>query len=447
MGSHSYSLTDRHLIMQSHASSTFTGMLLPPLLILLQLTTPFASPSVSPVILVPGLAGSVFTATTKDYKGPHSFCSGTVTKPFTLWVALTKLVPKEVDCTLDRLLLHFDATTGAYKNTAGVNLDTNVDFGGVGGVEYLDPDFKVSASAYFAPMIKHLTQATGGGGLYKVGKNLHGAPYDWRLGPDGHARPGQYYDKLAALIEHTYVANGNTSVTVVTHSLGGPTILGFLRRRTSKWLSQYVRAFMPISGPFGGTSTMALAMASGDNFGAPLVPGDYLRPVQATAASGVFLLPDATLYDAEGPSTIIETPTANYTARDWGRMMSDLGLNQTREIMTHISKVGMSAGQLFNQGWPGVPTFVVTSHGVKTRNHFLYKTPFSHDHVVQPDIVGYGEGDGVVDLQSLLWPEMSGQWKCNACPLQFFNVSGVEHFGMVSEPSVLKYLSTTVLGL
>merc|ERR1711871_1185450 len=123
-----------------------------PLLILLQLATPFASPSVSPVILVPGLAGSVFTATTTDYKGPHAFCSGTVTKPFTLWVAITKLVPKEVDCTLDRLLLHFDANTGAYKNTAGVNLDTNVDFGGVGGVEYLDPDLKVSASAYFAPL-------------------------------------------------------------------------------------------------------------------------------------------------------------------------------------------------------------------------------------------------------------------------------------------------------
>ena len=222
-----------------------------------------ASP-VSPIILVPGLAGSVFEASLHKYKGPHSWCSGSTKKPFVTWLALTQLVPKQKDCLMDRLALHFDAATGTYSNTTGVSLNTNVDFGGTGGIGWLDPSLHISGSAYYQPMIDFLV---GLGVGYKVGTNLHGAPYDWRLGPDGHSAAGQYYDKLRSLVENTYSANGNTTVTIVTHSLGGPTVLGFLRRQPAEWKARHVRAFAPISAPFGGTSSMCLAMVSGDNFG------------------------------------------------------------------------------------------------------------------------------------------------------------------------------------
>ena len=99
------------------------------------------------------------------------------------------------------------------SNAPGVTLNTNVDFGGVGGVQYLDPS--VTLTGYWDKMIETL-QKSG----YTIGVNLHGAPYDWRLAPDGHAAPGQYYDKLKALIESSVTNNGRKAV-IVTHSLGG----------------------------------------------------------------------------------------------------------------------------------------------------------------------------------------------------------------------------------
>ena len=60
---------------------------------------------------------------------------------------------------------------------------------------------------------------------YEAGINMHAAPYDWRKAPDGHATG--MYPKLKALLEDTVARNGKPA-HVITHSLGGPTALGFL---------------------------------------------------------------------------------------------------------------------------------------------------------------------------------------------------------------------------
>lgn len=411
------------------------------------------SAKLSPVILVPGLAGSVFEASLDNYTGPHSWCSGNTDKPFVTWVAPTQLVPIQKDCLMDRLMLHFDANTGKYHNTTGVSLNTNVDFGGSGGIAWLSPSLHIPGSAYYEPLIDYLVKLGG----YKVGVNLHGAPYDWRLGPDGHSAPGQYYDKLQSLVERTFAANNQTAVTIVTHSLGGPTVLGFLRRQSSAWKKTYVRGFAPISAPFGGTGTMCLAMVSGDNFGFRFLPYDYLRPVQASAASGVFLLPDPQLYAGAGRTPILTTPEVNFTAAQMPAAMAALGLNQSSAIYKFMAGSGSSAGQIFNnsggRGSPGVgvPTFVITSFGVKTRNAFHYSEPFRPGQAPQPASLSYGDGDGVVDDISLGWPSTSPLWEPDRTggdpSLHFFNVSGVSHFGMVSDKRVLQYIAKTVLRL
>ena len=112
-----------------------------------------------------------------------------------------QLIPEQKDCLLSRLSLSYNASTATYSNAKGVELDTNVDFGGAGGVAYVDPATE-SVYPYFGPMIDNLTATLG----YTVGKDLHGAGYDWRLGPLGHTQrsaPGGYYAKLKSLVEGT----------------------------------------------------------------------------------------------------------------------------------------------------------------------------------------------------------------------------------------------------
>merc|ERR1711907_223350 len=153
-----------------------------------------------PIVLIPGLGGSVFRAKLQDADAPHAWCSKT-SDWFVTWLNLIELIPEQKDCLLSRLSLSYDAGTGIYSNAKGVTLDTNVDFGGVGGVAYVDPMTK-SVYPYFGPMIDNLTASLG----YTVGVDLHGAGYDWRLGPLGHSQetaPGGYYAKLKALIEKT----------------------------------------------------------------------------------------------------------------------------------------------------------------------------------------------------------------------------------------------------
>lgn len=381
----------------------------------------------APVVLVPGLAGSVFRIKLTDAVAPHSWCQKTTSDYFVTWVNVEELLPLQKDCTLSRLKLYYNATQKTYHDAKGVSVDSNVDFGGVGGVQYLDPSIK--ASAYYADMIANLT-AQG----YVVGKDLHGAPYDWRLAPDGHAAPGAYYDKLRKLIETSVAANDNAGAHIVTHSLGGPTILGFLRRQTSDWLQHHVASFIPISAPWGGAARMALADVAGDNFDIPLVPMDYLKDVQDSAASGVFMLPTEAAFGSTTP--IVTTPSANYSAAERRNMLQDLGLDQARDIYDHL---GSAHDLLDDLADPRVPTHLICSKGVKTPERYHFPGDFKPGYDATPKSVDYGDGDGTVNLASLqygatLWNETDTLW-----------VTGVSHFGMTSHPEVLARVNAIVL--
>merc|ERR1711865_1007738 len=97
--------------------------------------------ALSPVVMVPGLAGSVFKAKLDGAEAPHFWCS-THSDWFVTWLNLEELVPEQKDCLLSRMDLDYNAETKAFSNAKGVELDTNVDFGGAEGVAYVDPSLK-----------------------------------------------------------------------------------------------------------------------------------------------------------------------------------------------------------------------------------------------------------------------------------------------------------------
>ena len=200
-----------------------------------------------PLVLVNGLAGAILKGKWTDVHEPHFWCSKTSKGYETLWLNLEQVVPFQKDCLMNRLVLHYDHTTGAYSNTSGVDVDSNVDWGGVGGLAYLDPSLGPAkkATSYFADLIDALI-----GVGYHVGKNLRGAPYDFRYAPPSMAG---FEADLKALVEETYAANGHTPVTLVSHSMGCFHALFFLEQQSQEWKDAYVHAWIPISPAIGGT--------------------------------------------------------------------------------------------------------------------------------------------------------------------------------------------------
>ena len=386
-----------------------------------------------PIVLMPGLAGSRLQAQLHDSVEPHFWCEKSSGGEWLqLWLSLEQVAPEQKDCLMSRIALTYNSSTGNYSDAQGVTLDTNVDFGSVGGISSLDPSL-AKETGYFRTMIASLT-ALG----YEVGKDLHGASYDWRMAPDGHAVG--LYPKLEALLESTVARNGKPA-HVITHSLGGPTALAFLNTQTPAWLAAHVESFVPISGPFAGAASQIKAYVCGDTLGIPFIPSDYLQPIQVTAASGIFMMPAPGATFAG--STLVRTASKNYTADDWQTFLADLGHTQAAAIGRALDARRLSMKALRA---PGVKTHVVTSAGVKTPLEYVFEGSLEPGYRKTPQEVINGDGDGTVNLQSLLLPQTG--WADNSgAPLLFFNVSGVEHFSMVSDSRVLGYIKSEVLGL
>lgn len=54
-------------------------------------------------------------------------------------------------------------------------------------------------------------------------------------------------------MEETYNMNGKKAVILIAHSMGGPMTLVFLQQQSQKWKDQYIRAFVTLSGAWGGS--------------------------------------------------------------------------------------------------------------------------------------------------------------------------------------------------
>ena len=62
-----------------------------------------------------------------------------------------------------------------------------------------------------------------------------------------------FFPKFKALIESTYEVNGKKRVMLLAHSLGNLYVLYFLKRMTPQWKKKYVRTYVAVSAPIGGS--------------------------------------------------------------------------------------------------------------------------------------------------------------------------------------------------
>ena len=74
----------------------------------------------------------------------------------------------------------------------------------------------------------------------------------------------KFFADFKALIEHAYEKNQNSPAILVTHSMGSPMTQYFLVHQSPEWKKKYVRAFVSLSGVFGGTVRAVKVFAIGN---------------------------------------------------------------------------------------------------------------------------------------------------------------------------------------
>ena len=290
-----------------------------------------------------------------------------------------------------------------------------------------------------APLVESLEQIG-----YKNGKSLFGAPYDFRYGLAPEGRPSEvgakFLQDLKSLVETASRDNGGKPVIILSHSLGGLFVLNLLIRNAPAWRQKFVRHFVALSAPWGGTVEEMLTFASGTTLGVPIVDPLLVRAEQRSSESNLWLMPNPNFFGPDQP--LVVTPNASYSAHDTPEFLADIGFPQgVRPYETRVLPM-MEARRL---AAPGVPVTCVVGSGVETPERLVYGEGGFDE---RPEIV-YGDGDGTVNMASLLGVEAlwSDDVKSKKQALRVIRVRGVSHTAVLKDDVALREILGVISGI
>jgi len=345
----------------------------------------------SPIILIPGDGGNQLEARVTG----AGLCSGPeCLQPecaeardwFRLWLDVWQLRGSRLGCWADTIRLVYNRTSGMSSNVAGV--ETRVPgWGQTSSVEYLDPSWSAwvigNAGSYMKDLVQHFVDLG-----YERGRTIRAAPYDFRLGPQSQ---GQYFDRLKRLVEDSFERSGRRRVTLISHSMGGLLSLYFLQQQTEDWKNRHINKFIPLNTPWRGAVIQLNTYASGYNLGIDLIDPLVIRHEQRSYETGVYIMPLLHTWNDQN-EVLVQTPSMNYTVRDYPAFFRDIGFPQGLAMMETVRG-------LVRLSHPGVSTVCVASRGVPTPSKLVYSQVNSFPDA-QPERI-MGDGDGTVTLASL----------------------------------------------
>ena len=241
-----------------------------------------------------------------------------------------------------------------------------------------------------------------------------------------------YYVNLKELIQTMYEGNGNTKVTIVIHSMGGPVSLYFLTRIVNQeWKDMYVHSYVTLAGAWSGGNAILQYLLSGPgNDSIPLqriVGSLELRSLYRTFPSFYLLLARPSVWN---DTVLVSTPTRNYTANDLQELFTDAGYPQG---YTQFSEIPMEYPA------PNVSTYCFYGLGVDTPMSLIYESQACFPDS-QPKII-YGDGDKEVNKQSsevcLRWANSGYQFNRTVFP-------NVTHHEIYTNTAVLRAIANIV---
>jgi len=230
---------------------------------------------------------------------------------------------------------------------------------------------------------------------YTRGKNIRGAPYDFRKAPNDNE---EYFVDLAALVEETYEINGNTSSVLLCHSMGCTYSLYFLNRRSDEWKEKYIKSLVSLGAPWSGAIMAVKAYTAGDNFGVVVYSDGKLRGMERSFSSLAFLLPSAKSWPHN--QSFVQNGDRSYTPSNYEDLFIDL--NDAVGYQMYLN----SRDLISDLKHPGVDVHCIHGTGKDTTERLIYDKD-THKFPDNPEVV-FGDGDGTVNRKSL---EECIQWK------------------------------------
>ncbi|CAL5412867.1 unnamed protein product [Camellia sinensis] len=220
---------------------------------------PYVDPDLDPVLLVPGIAGSILKAVDDEGKEER------------IWVRILSADYKF----RTKLWSVFDPSTG---KTVSLDPKTKIavpeDRYGLHAIDILDPDMVIGRDCvyYFHDMIVEMLKWG-----FQEGKTLFGFGYDFRqsnradqsdilekgrkLLTKGGSKNGggnlpllrfqETMDSLAAKLESIFTASGGKKINIISHSMGGVLVKCFMCLH-SDIFEKYVKNWIAIAAPFQG---------------------------------------------------------------------------------------------------------------------------------------------------------------------------------------------------
>ncbi|XP_064786248.1 phospholipase A2 group XV-like [Oncorhynchus masou masou] len=373
-----------------------------------------------PVVLIPGDLGNQLEAKLDKPSVVHYICYKKTDTYFTLWLNLELMVPVAIDCWIDNIRLIYNRTTRQTEAPPGVDVRVP-GFGQTFPLEYLDPS-KGDVGVYFFNIVQALVEWG-----YTRDDDVRGAPYDWRKAPNENKA---YFLRLQHMIEEMAV-KARGPVVLIAHSMGNMYTLYFLNHQPQAWKDRYIKAFVSLGAPWAGVAKTLRVVASGDNNRIPVISSLEIRSQQRTAVSTTWLFPYAHSWPAD--KVLIQTPTTNYTVKDYQRFFKDIDFEDGWEMRQDTAPL-VSALEP-----PGVAIHCLYGSGVPTAEGFLY--------TIFPDTdptLTLGDGDGTVNLLSAT---QCKRWIGHQTqPVHMFELEGNEHVAMLRNFTTVTYIKTVLFG-
>ncbi|KAJ3674051.1 hypothetical protein LUZ60_006043 [Juncus effusus] len=392
---------------------------------------PFSIPApLFPIILIPGQSCNQLEARLTDsYRSrTGTNCSAFRTKDwYRIWLNYTdlQLGPDAQKCFAEQMSLVYDSYNDDYVNFPGV--ETRVPFfGSTDGFRYRDPDLGDN----FMCMARLVNQLETIG--YQEGQNLFGAPYDFRysLAAPGHpSKVGtKYLNDLKRLVEKASRMNENKPVILLSHSLGGLFALHFLNNNSMRWRQKFVRHFIALSTPWGGTAFVMQVLASGSTLNFPSIDDPLiLRQEIRSLASDLWLLPSPLIF---GEKPLFTTKYKYYSASNIVDFLQEIGFRNgippyTTRIEPLVSDLPIPTG---------VSVTCITGYGIDTVETLFYDE-YGFD--FGPSRVLYGDGDGLVNSVSLFGLESVWSTRSDR-DLKVVKLENVSHEGILKDEAPLR---------
>ena len=245
----------------------------------------------------------------------------------------------------------------------------------------------------------------------------------------------EFATKFKKLIQHTYEKNGGKKVVIISHSFGCLYTLHFLQNAKESWKDTYIREWISIAGPFGGSLTALTRVTEGIRIGETYVYQDSVRALIRSWASIPFLFPTKEVF---GNDIILSYHKGHsiehYTVDDMPKILEIFGAKK-------VTQMWEDSKGFHDLSHPGVDVFCIAGNSIPTTEKIDYsEEPKSHGHF---DLNKNTVGDGAINSKSA---EKCKEWSEGDKKFKFSSLA-LGHRELILNKEGIKLILTELAGL